>query len=129
MRYVPHTSMSTALALNCSEDSPKVQGVVGEPVTSPSQLLNASMSFATSWHHPDTHPDCPFVLLARLFWPPYPRILLKPGRDSLQTILKRCGIDLTPGQVNLLWSYHQRLRAANARLNLTRIHNFENMVL
>jgi 16S rRNA (guanine527-N7)-methyltransferase len=54
---------------------------------------------------------------------------LKPGRDSLLAILNRCGIVLTPEQVDLLWRYHQRLRAANARLNLTRIHNFENMVL
>jgi 16S rRNA (guanine(527)-N(7))-methyltransferase RsmG len=54
---------------------------------------------------------------------------LKPGRASLLAILKRCGIALTSDQVDLLWSYHQRLRAANTRLNLTRIHNFENMVL
>ena len=31
--------------------------------------------------------------------------------------------------LDLLWRYHQMLREANARLNLTRIHNFENMVL
>jgi 16S rRNA (guanine527-N7)-methyltransferase len=43
--------------------------------------------------------------------------------------LKRCGIGLEPGQVAALWRYHQLLREANARLNLTRIHNFENMVL
>jgi 16S rRNA (guanine527-N7)-methyltransferase len=43
--------------------------------------------------------------------------------------LNRCGIALTPDQVDLLWSYHQRFREANALLNLTRIHNFENMVL
>ena len=29
----------------------------------------------------------------------------------------------------MLWQYHQLLRSANAQLNLTRIHNFENMVL
>jgi 16S rRNA (guanine527-N7)-methyltransferase len=44
-------------------------------------------------------------------------------------ILKRCGILLDGKQLGLLWRYHQRLHAANARLNLTRIHNFENMVL
>src|SRR6266403_5287018 len=54
---------------------------------------------------------------------------MKPGRESLEAILRRCGITLTPPQYDALWSYHQRLRAANARLNLTRIHNFENMVL
>ena len=55
--------------------------------------------------------------------------LLKPGPIALESILKRCGITLHPSQLALLWSYHQLLRAANARLNLTRIHNFENMVL
>ncbi|MEA2631020.1 MAG: hypothetical protein QOE66_1239 [Chloroflexota bacterium] len=54
---------------------------------------------------------------------------MKPGRESLEAILRRCGITLTPPQYDALWSYHQRLRAANAELNLTRIHNFENMVL
>jgi 16S rRNA (guanine527-N7)-methyltransferase len=44
-------------------------------------------------------------------------------------ILKTCGISLDESQLEQLWSYHQLLRAANARLNLTRIHNFENMVL
>jgi 16S rRNA (guanine527-N7)-methyltransferase len=56
-------------------------------------------------------------------------VLLKPGPTTLEAILKRCGIRLDPAQLGLLWSYHQLLRAANARLNLTRIHNFENMVL
>jgi 16S rRNA (guanine527-N7)-methyltransferase len=56
-------------------------------------------------------------------------VLLKPGPVALEVILKRCGITLDPAQLALLWSYHRLLRAANARLNLTRIHNFENMVL
>jgi 16S rRNA (guanine(527)-N(7))-methyltransferase RsmG len=54
---------------------------------------------------------------------------LTPGPQSLETILKRCGVALDPAQLNLLWRYHQILRKANAALNLTRIHNFENMVL
>src|SRR4051794_721545 len=54
---------------------------------------------------------------------------MMPGRKSLEAILRRCGIVLTPTQYDALWSYHQLLRAANAELNLTRIHNFENMVL
>ena len=36
---------------------------------------------------------------------------------------------LTAAQYDQLWAYHRMLRAANAELNLTRIHNFENMVL
>jgi 16S rRNA (guanine527-N7)-methyltransferase len=52
-----------------------------------------------------------------------------PGPKSLETILTRCGIALDGAQLELLWRYHQLLRQANAELNLTRIHNFENMVL
>jgi 16S rRNA (guanine527-N7)-methyltransferase len=52
-----------------------------------------------------------------------------PSRASFQAILERCGIRLNSRQIDALWAYHQLLRAANAELNLTRIHNFENMVL
>jgi 16S rRNA (guanine527-N7)-methyltransferase len=54
---------------------------------------------------------------------------MTPGRSSLEAILKGCGITLTSAQLDRLWAYHRMLRAANAELNLTRIHNFENMVL
>src|SRR5271165_6313619 len=54
---------------------------------------------------------------------------VRPGRTALEAILKGCGISLTSDQIDLLWSYHQSFRTANDRLNLTRIHNFENMVL
>jgi 16S rRNA (guanine(527)-N(7))-methyltransferase RsmG len=54
---------------------------------------------------------------------------MKPGRAALRAILERCGVGLTPGQIDQLWAYHGLLRAANPELNLTRIHNFENMVL
>jgi len=54
---------------------------------------------------------------------------LRPGRSALEAILTRCGIDLSPRQLDALWAYHQMLRKANPILNLTRIHNFENMVL
>jgi 16S rRNA (guanine(527)-N(7))-methyltransferase RsmG len=52
-----------------------------------------------------------------------------PGPNSLESILKKCGIGLDASQVETLWRYHRMLRQANAVLNLTRIHNFENMVL
>ena len=52
-----------------------------------------------------------------------------PGRTSLRTIVQRCGVPLTDEQLDRLWAYHRLLRGANAELNLTRIHNFENMVL
>jgi 16S rRNA (guanine(527)-N(7))-methyltransferase RsmG len=52
-----------------------------------------------------------------------------PGRKSLEAILKSCGIHLAAQAVDALWEYHQMLREANTRLNLTRIHQFDNMVL
>ena len=52
-----------------------------------------------------------------------------PSRRTLQTLIETCGIKLSSDQYDKLWSYHGDLRAANPDLNLTRIHNFENMVL
>src|SRR4051812_39362135 len=54
---------------------------------------------------------------------------MQPSRSALRDIVTDCGIDLDDGQVDRLWAYHRLLREANADLNLTRIHNFENMVL
>lgn len=52
-----------------------------------------------------------------------------PGRALLETILGRCGVVLDNDQLDLLWRYHKMLRQVNPELNLTRIHNFESMVL
>jgi len=57
------------------------------------------------------------------------RPAMTPGRSSLESILTGCGINLDPSQLDRLWEYHRMLRSANAELNMTRIHNFENMVL
>ncbi len=54
---------------------------------------------------------------------------MRPGPESLDAILRRCEVVLDRAQLDLLWRYHRLLRGANERLNLTRIHNFENMVL
>ena len=54
---------------------------------------------------------------------------MTPGRTSLEAIIAGCGIALDRAQLDQLWAYHRMLRSANAELNLTRIHNFENMVL
>src|SRR5260370_22336741 len=54
---------------------------------------------------------------------------MTPAAQSLEAILTRYGIALDGEQIQLLWRYHRMLREANAALNLTRIHNFENMVL
>ena len=47
----------------------------------------------------------------------------------MDALLQRCGIRLTASQLEQLWHYHQLLRKTDAELNLTRIHNFENMVI
>ena len=52
-----------------------------------------------------------------------------PGRTLLEELVGRSGVSLTAEQLDQLWTYHRLLRAANSALNLTRIHNFENMVL
>lgn len=52
-----------------------------------------------------------------------------PGPEQMDALLQRCGINLGPSQLNQLWTYHQLLRRHDAELNLTRIRNFENMVL
>ncbi|GAC1465801.1 MAG: hypothetical protein NVSMB9_05740 [Isosphaeraceae bacterium] len=54
---------------------------------------------------------------------------MSPNRRSLQSLIEARGVILSPAQYDQLWIYHGMLRAANADLNLTRIHNFENMVL
>lgn len=54
---------------------------------------------------------------------------MTPGRTSLESIIAGCGITLGSAQLDQIWAYHRMLRSANAELNLTRIHNFENMVL
>jgi len=52
----------------------------------------------------------------------------EPDSGELKRILQSAGIALTPAQIGQLWKYHQMLRQYNQDLNLTRIHNFLNMV-
>jgi 16S rRNA (guanine527-N7)-methyltransferase len=54
---------------------------------------------------------------------------MRPSLEAMGRILNQCGVGLPPHALGQLWQYHQMLRAANERLNLTRIHQFENMVL
>jgi len=58
-----------------------------------------------------------------------PGNLLQPGPKNLAAIFKECGIDLSQHQVEQFWIYHGLLRHHNTSLNLTRIHQFTNMVL
>lgn len=51
-----------------------------------------------------------------------------PSEEGMRSILAECGIRLDDKQISLLWKYHQLLRKFNPDINLTRIHNFSNMV-
>jgi len=52
-----------------------------------------------------------------------------PSAHRMDFLLQRCGIRLDTAQREQLWRYHQLLRQYDTELNLTRIHNFENMVV
>ena len=54
---------------------------------------------------------------------------LKPGRSSLEILLRQCGVVLDSARLDTLWRYHGFLRAGNARLNMSRLHNFETIVI
>jgi 16S rRNA (guanine(527)-N(7))-methyltransferase RsmG len=52
-----------------------------------------------------------------------------PDMEQMDAVLRPCGIRLSQVQLRQLWAYHSLLRERNADLNLTRVHNFANMVL
>ncbi len=58
-----------------------------------------------------------------------PRQTEQPGPRAMAAIFEACGILLTARQIEQFWIYHGLLRRHNTLLNLTRIHNFSNMVL
>lgn len=60
---------------------------------------------------------------------PLPSLRGPAGPDQMSAILQRSGIRLSSVQLDQLWTYHQLLRQFNPELNLTRVHNFTNMVL
>jgi len=48
---------------------------------------------------------------------------------KMEAVFRSCGIHLAPLQLRQFWAYHSLLRERNAELNLTRVHNFTNMLL
>ncbi len=52
----------------------------------------------------------------------------EPDAAQLSKLLLASGISLPPAATGRLWKYHLLLRQFNRQLNLTRIHNFGNMV-
>ncbi len=53
----------------------------------------------------------------------------KPSPEALVERFKTAGIRLTSRQSEQFWAYHRHLRARNTDLNMTRIYEFEAMVL
>ena len=53
----------------------------------------------------------------------------RPAPGRMDALLRRCQIYLTDDQLKQLWAYHQLLRRHDDELNLTRIRNFDNMVV
>lgn len=47
----------------------------------------------------------------------------------MEDLLSQGGLKITPKKLNLLWSYHQLLRKRDDELDLTRLKNFEAMVV
>ncbi|MFM7316728.1 MAG: 16S rRNA (guanine(527)-N(7))-methyltransferase RsmG [bacterium] len=54
---------------------------------------------------------------------------LRPSPESLKQLLARWGFALDKKRLDQIWRYHTLLRQANEVLNMTRIYNFEAMVL
>lgn len=52
----------------------------------------------------------------------------EPDAGQMARILEAAGISFSSAQIGQLWKYHQLLRQHNQELNLTRVHNFRNMV-
>lgn len=62
------------------------------------------------------------------FRPKHKSIASDISEEAMRSILADCGVRLCQKQTELLWKYHQLLRKFNPDINLTRIHNFSNMV-
>lgn len=54
---------------------------------------------------------------------------MKPSKEYLHKLFKESDISLSENQLNAFWTFHTLLRERNKELDLTRIHNFENMVI
>ena len=53
----------------------------------------------------------------------------EPDPARLDVLCRRHGVNLSTDQVDQLWTFHTLLRERNRELNMTRIHNFESMVV
>ena len=52
----------------------------------------------------------------------------KNSPEHIQQLLEASGLVLRPEALDKLWEYHKFLRKSNEEMNLTRIHNFENII-
>ncbi|MEJ2025381.1 MAG: class I SAM-dependent methyltransferase, partial [Deltaproteobacteria bacterium] len=54
---------------------------------------------------------------------------MQPTRSSLVAIFEKSGFDLKEETFDLLWRFHRELHAKTDKLDLTRIKNFDSMVV
>lgn len=54
---------------------------------------------------------------------------MEPSKAYLLKLFKESGIELDPERLDLFWRFHCLLREKSRELDLTRIYNFENMVI
>jgi 16S rRNA (guanine(527)-N(7))-methyltransferase RsmG len=55
--------------------------------------------------------------------------IMQPSLLSMIRLLEQSGFSFSAETYELLWRFHQQVREKNETLNLTRIRNFENMVI
>ncbi|RME79888.1 MAG: 16S rRNA (guanine(527)-N(7))-methyltransferase RsmG [Planctomycetota bacterium] len=54
---------------------------------------------------------------------------LPPSKASMEKLLKEGGLKVTPAKLTKLWRFHQLLRKYDKELDLTRLKNFQTMVI
>ena len=55
--------------------------------------------------------------------------ILRPSKAAMNRMFKSAGLSLDEKIVDRFWAFHQLLRQRNEELDLTRIFNFESMVI
>ncbi len=54
---------------------------------------------------------------------------MAPSRETMQRLFARSGLRLSDAQLQQFWRFHELLRQRKDEIDLTRLHNFESMVL
>jgi 16S rRNA (guanine(527)-N(7))-methyltransferase RsmG len=54
---------------------------------------------------------------------------MQPTFDHFKQLFRQCGLNLSPSQYELFWSFHQELSEKAKEMDLTRIRRFEDLVI